>query len=93
VIEKIFQRWSEEVDHQYVVQTFLAKVIHIGNAGASNQNLVRSVLIAKLRSVALSRFKLDSDLLIVEKICAFENNAKRSLSNLFPHPIVYTDHV
>lgn len=38
-------------------------------------------------------YKLDSNLLVVEKICAFENDAEGTLSNLFPNPVVHTHHV
>ena len=38
-------------------------------------------------------YKFDGDLLIVQQIRTFENNAKRTLSNFFPDPIVDTDNI
>jgi len=32
VVEKIFEGGAEEIDNEYVVETFLAKVIDVGNA-------------------------------------------------------------
>ena len=33
VIEEIFERRAQEVNHKDVVQTFLSKVVDIGNTG------------------------------------------------------------
>lgn len=32
-IEQVFKGRTEEVDHQYVVQTLLAEVVHLGHTG------------------------------------------------------------
>lgn len=75
------------------MQAFLAKVVDIGNTRAADEDLVRSVLIPQLRSIAFPRFKFDGYLLVVEKVCTLENDTKRALSDLLPHSIVYTDDV
>lgn len=39
VVEKILERWTEKIDHQDVVQTFLAKVVHIWDASCDKVSL------------------------------------------------------
>lgn len=47
---------------------------------ASDQDLVRAVLIAQLWSIALARFKLDGDLRVVEQVGALENDSETALA-------------
>jgi hypothetical protein len=35
VVKQIFERWAEKVDNQDVVETLLAEVVDIGNAGCT----------------------------------------------------------
>jgi hypothetical protein len=55
-------------------RTTLGRAKGEGALTAANKNLIRSVLIAQLRSVALSRLKLDRDLLLVEEVDSFEDD-------------------
>ena len=60
---------------------------------ASDEDLVGAILIAQLGSVALARLELDGDLLLVEQIGAFEDNAKGALSDLLADAIVNANDV
>ena len=55
---------------------------------AAHENLVRAVLIAQLRSVALARLELDGDLLLVEQVGALEDDAEAAFSNFFADAVV-----
>lgn len=41
----------------------------------------------------LETYKLDGDLLVVEQVCAFEDDTKRTLSYLLSHSVVHTDDI
>ena len=60
---------------------------------ASDEDLVGAVLIAQLGSVALARLELDGDLLLIEQVGAFEDNAKGALSDLLADAIVNANDV
>lgn len=55
---------------------------------ASHEDLVGTVLITQLRSVALARLELDGDLLLVEQVGAFEDDAKGALADLLADAVV-----
>lgn len=93
VVKEILERRAEQVDDEDVVQTFLSEVVYIGDTGAADENLVGSVLISKLRCIALSRFEFDGHLLIVQQIGTLENNTKGTLSDLLADPVVDADDV
>lgn len=38
-------------------------------------------------------YKLDGDLLVVEEVCAFEDDAKGAFTDLLPDPIMHTDNI
>jgi hypothetical protein len=44
MIEQILQARTKQVDHQYVVKAFLAKVVDIGNARCQRVSVVYSFL-------------------------------------------------
>jgi len=62
------------------VQVFPPGVVHTDvpkgreQLTAAHENLVRAVLVAQLRSIALARLELDCDLLLVEEIDALEDD-------------------
>lgn len=60
---------------------------------ASHENLVRAVLIAQLWCVALAWLELDGDLLLVEQVGAFEDDAKGALADLLADAVVDADDV
>ncbi|KAF1960120.1 hypothetical protein CC80DRAFT_285472 [Byssothecium circinans] len=60
---------------------------------ASNQDLVRAILIPQLWSVALPRLELDGNLLLVEQVGALEDNAKAALANLLADAIMHAHDV
>jgi hypothetical protein len=60
---------------------------------AAHKNLVRSVLISKLRCIALARLKLDGNRLAVEQVGSLENDTKGTLSDLLADPVVDADDV
>jgi hypothetical protein len=64
-----------------------------GELTTAHEDLVRAVLVAQLRGVALARLELDGDLLLVEQVGALENDAKATLANLLPDAIVDAHHV
>ena len=41
----------------------------------------------------MATYEFDSDLLVIEEVCAFENDAKGALANLFAHAIMYANDV
>jgi hypothetical protein len=55
---------------------------------AADEDLVGAVLVAQLGSVTLARLELDSNLLLVEQVGAFENDTKAALANLLPDAVV-----
>jgi hypothetical protein len=59
-----------------------------GELTATNEDLVGAVLVAQLGSIALARLELDGDLLLVEQVGAFKNDAKAALANLLPDAVV-----
>ena len=60
---------------------------------ASDEDLVGAILIAQLGSIALARLELDGDLLLVEQVGAFEDDAKGALSDLLADAIVHAHDV
>ena len=60
---------------------------------AAHKDLVCAVLIAQLRSIALSRLKLDGDLLLVEQVGALEDDAEAALADLLADAVVHADDV
>lgn len=60
---------------------------------AADEDFIRPVLIAELGCIALPRLKLDCDLLVVEQVCALEDDTKRALANLLANAIVHADDV
>lgn len=48
---------------------------------------------ARFQREMVATYEFDSDLLIVQEICAFENDTKRSLSDLLSNPVMNTDDV
>ena len=60
---------------------------------AAHKNLVRAILIAQLRSIALPRLELDSNLLLIEQVGALENNTEAALANLLADAVVDAYHV
>jgi hypothetical protein len=93
VIKEIFKRWAEEVDDQDIVKTFLAEVIDIRDSRAANENFICPVFVSQLWSITLSRFKFNGNLLVIQQVGPLKNDTKGTLSNLFAHSIVNTDHV
>lgn len=93
VVEKVLERRSEQVDDKDVVQTLLSEVVDIGNAGATNENLIRAVLIPKLWCITLPRFKFDGHLLVVQQIGSLKDDSKGTLSNFLADPVVDADDV
>ena len=55
---------------------------------AAHKDLVRAILVSQLRSIALPRLELDSDLLLVEQVGALEDDAEAALSNLLADAVV-----
>lgn len=76
VVEEVFERGTEQIDHEDVVETLLAEVVNIGDTRATDEDLVRSVLISQLGRVAFARFEFDGNLLVVQEIRPLEDNAK-----------------
>lgn len=93
VIKKVFQTRTKKVNHKYVVKAFLSEIVNIGYTRASDENLVGSIFISELGCIALSRFKFDGDLLVVQQIRSFKDNTKRTLSNLLPDAVVHPDNI
>lgn len=60
---------------------------------AADEDLVRAVLVAQLRSIALARLELDGNLLLVEQVGALEDDAKGALANLLADAVVDADDV
>lgn len=58
------------------MQSFLAEIVDIGDTWTSNEDLVGSVFVAELRSIAFSGFELDSYLLVVKQVCPFEDDTE-----------------
>jgi hypothetical protein len=60
---------------------------------AADEDLVGAVLITQLRSVALAGLELDGDLLLVEQVGAFEDDAETAFANLLADAVVDADDV
>lgn len=60
---------------------------------ASDQNLVRPVLIPQLRGIALPRLELDGHLGVVEQVCPLEDNAEAALADLLADAVVHADDI
>lgn len=88
VVEQVFQTWTKQVYDQYVMETFLAEVVDIGDPGATDEDLVCPVFVTQLRSIALARFEFDGNLLVVQEVGALEDDTERTLANLLSHPVV-----
>lgn len=65
----------------------------MGKLTASNQNLVRPVLVPQLGCVTLSRLELYSDLSVVEQVCPLEDNAEAALADLLADAVVHADNI
>lgn len=59
-----------------------------GRLTTPNQDLIRAVLIAQLRRVALARLEFDGDLGVVEQIGALEDDSKAPLAAMLLASIV-----
>lgn len=92
-VKEILKRRAEQVDDQNVVQTLLTKVVHLRNTGAAGEDLVGTVFISQLRSIALARLKLDGNGLAIEQVGTFKDDTKRTLSNLFADAVMDADDV
>lgn len=64
-----------------------------GRLTATDENLVRAILIAQLGSVALPGLELDGNLLLVKQVGALENDAEAALADLLSDAIVNAHHV
>jgi len=64
-----------------------------GSLTASNQDLVRPVLVPQLRCITLSRLELYSDLSVVEQVGPLEDNAEAALADLLADAVVHADNV
>ena len=43
MVEEVLEGGSKQIDDEDVVQTFLSKVVHIGNAGCHHVSLVQKI--------------------------------------------------
>lgn len=50
-------------------------------------------MFGRTRTRIWATYKLDGDLLVVEKVRALENHAKGTLPNLLSHPVVHPNNV
>ena len=60
---------------------------------ATDENLVRAILIAQLGSIALPGLELDGHLLLVKQVGTLEDDAKRSFTDLLSDAVVHADDV
>ncbi|KAH3687328.1 hypothetical protein WICPIJ_001672 [Wickerhamomyces pijperi] len=87
-VKQIFKRRPQKINHQYVVETLLTKVVSSWNTVAAIQDSISSVFVSQLRRVRSSRLKLDSNLLVVQGIDTFKDDTERAFTDLFPHLVV-----
>jgi hypothetical protein len=57
------------------------------------EGFVHAILVAQLGSFTLVQLELYSNLLMVEQIDPFENNAKGTLSNLLADTVMFADDI
>jgi hypothetical protein len=60
---------------------------------ASDQNLVRPILVPQLRCITLSRLELYCDLSVVEQVGPLEDNAEAALADLLANAVVHADNI
>jgi hypothetical protein len=64
-----------------------------GTLTASDQNLVRPVLVPQLRCITLSRLELYCNLSVIEQVGPLEDNAEAALADLLANAIVHADNI
>ena len=57
------------------------------------EGLVHAILVAQLGSFTLVQLELYSNLLMVEQVDPFENNAKGTLANLLADTVMFADDI
>ena len=92
-IKKIFQGWTKQINAENVMQSFLTKIINVGDTNRTGENFVRTVFVAQLRSVGFPWFKFNRDLLVVKEVCSFVDDAKAAFADLPPDTIMHPNDI